>query len=474
MRTRRKLLLLATVLLHGADAFLSPLKYQSRQILGKNCRSINNGHASLAGRRSRLSISSLSAALVPASPINIPLPSMGVFGASVGAVTQLCVTTALGAATVISGAIEPSSISALAKVVYNLFLPSFLFCSVIKTVTTYGISPQFLLMPLFAGLQIAVGLFASRFVILPLLGVKPSSECGRELMLCTSFGNPGVLPLLFFDALFRSPYPDPAVVPKLAAFVSFYLMGFTPLFWAVGKQIITGSDGVAKDTDSSGGLLRRLGGRAASFVKPPPVRGALLGLLVAVTPALRAVLVTEAAPLRSVFVALNKFAQAYLPSASLVLAGSLVSGATRAKPSTSKPSLNTQDDAKLRGEVANNGDKPLLGGTATDDGGGGGMKRFIATICVARFLVMPLLAWTLLKTLAAARAFPTISSAPALWFFLLTEFSMPPAQNSVVMFQVVDRPEGATRMARTLLLTYGIAAVPLSILFAVYKTLTGL
>ena len=87
---------------------------------------------------------------------------------------------------------------------------------------------------------------------------------------------------------------------------------------------------------------------------------------------------------------------------------------------------------------------------------------------------MPLLAWTLLNTLAAARAFPTISSAPALWFFLLTEFSMPPAQNSVVMFQVVDRPEGATRMARTLLLSYGIAAVPLSILFAVYKTLTGL
>ena len=138
----------------------------------------------------------------------------GVFGASVGAVKQLFITTALGAATVLSGAIEPASISALSKIVYNLFLPSFLFCSVIKTVTTYGVSPQLLLMPLFATLQISVGLLVSRFVVLPLLRINPKSDRGRELTLCTSFHNPGVLPLLFFDALFRAPYPDAAVMPQ--------------------------------------------------------------------------------------------------------------------------------------------------------------------------------------------------------------------------------------------------------------------
>ena len=230
----------------------------------------------------------------------------GVFGASVGAVKQLFITIALGAATVLSGAIEPASISALSKIVYNLFLPSFLFCSVIKTVTTYGVSPQLLLMPLFATLQISVGLLVSRFVVLPLLRINPKSDRGRELTLCTSFHNPGVLPLLFFDALFRAPYPDAAVMPQLAAFVSFYLMGYTPLFWSVGKGIITGGGGGGGGSSSSekenlSAVKRVVGAAKAVFgaFSPPPVRGALFGLFVAVTP-LKSLLLTDTAPLSKV------------------------------------------------------------------------------------------------------------------------------------------------------------------------------
>lgn len=51
---------------------------------------------------------------------------------------------------------------------------------------------------------------------------------------------------------------------------------------------------------------------------------------------------------------------------------------------------------------------------------------------------------------------------------------MPPAQNSVVMFQLRDDPEAAARQARTLLAIYAAAVVPLAALFNVYLSACGL
>ena len=60
-------------------------------------------------------------------------------------------------------------------------------------------------------------------------------------------------------------------------------------------------------------------------MKPPPVAGALLGLLVAITP-LKSLLVGDNALFKPLFSSLQKFGSSYLPCASLVLAGSLASG----------------------------------------------------------------------------------------------------------------------------------------------------
>ena len=160
-----------------------------------------------------------------------------IFGAAIGAVTQLVVTTLVGASTVASGLITKQQVSALSGesirpwsnsctptpvtptsianatsrsgVVYNVFLPCFLFTSVIKTVTVYGVSPSLLAMPLAAFIQIGLGMLLATKVVLPLTRLDKQSENGRELNLCTTFGNPAVLPLLFFDALFRAPYVAP-------------------------------------------------------------------------------------------------------------------------------------------------------------------------------------------------------------------------------------------------------------------------
>ena len=51
---------------------------------------------------------------------------------------------------------------------------------------------------------------------------------------------------------------------------------------------------------------------------------------------------------------------------------------------------------------------------------------------------------------------------------------MPPAQNTVVMYQLRDAPRLAAKQAKALLVIYAAAAVPLSFLFQLYLTYCGL
>ena len=223
--------------------------------------------------------------------------SSKVFAAATGAVSRLVVTTALGAATVKANIVTPEQINGLAKVVYNFFLPCFLFTTLIRTVATYGLSPELLLlMPFAACAQIAIAFLVSRFLLVPLVGVKPRSAAARELTLSGSFGNPGVLPLLFFDALFAGAR-DASLLPRLVALTSFYLIGFTPAFWALGNAILADDDPdaaclvVSPDECEPTTRLGRAKAALAALLKPPPVRAALGGLAVAACTPLRDALV---------------------------------------------------------------------------------------------------------------------------------------------------------------------------------------
>ena len=171
---------------------------------------------------------------------------------------------------------------------------------------------------------------------------------------------------------------------------------------------------------------------------------------------LRDALVGPNARLANVFAALNRFAGAYLPSASLVLAGSLIAG-----------------------------------GGGDDDDAPPGLRRIVA-LCLHRFCLLPALGAGALFGLAKVGLFPAPRASP-LVFFLLTQrgpvsrigrirhptpstrrFAMPPAQNTVVMFQLRDDPKAAKRQATTLLAVYAAAVVPLAFLFNAYLTACGL
>eukprot|EP00629_Pelagomonadales_sp_RCC1024_P011749 CAMPEP_0119269696 /NCGR_PEP_ID=MMETSP1329-20130426/6999_1 /TAXON_ID=114041 /ORGANISM="Genus nov. species nov., Strain RCC1024" /LENGTH=393 /DNA_ID=CAMNT_0007269697 /DNA_START=127 /DNA_END=1305 /DNA_ORIENTATION=- len=359
----------------------------------------------------------------------VPSASSKVLAVAAGAVSRLVVTTGVGAATVKGGLITPDQINALAKVVYNFFLPCFLFCAVVRTVASYGLSPELLLlMPAAAVAQIGIAFFVSRYVIVPLVGAAPRSGAAREICLSGSFGNPGVLPLLFFDALFAAS-PDPSLLPRLTALCSFYLMGFTPAFWALGNAILADDDPdaaclTAGSFDECVGPTRLEKARkaVAAGLRPPPVAAALLGLLVAASPFRQAFVGS------SVYAALTRFSGGYLPSASLVLAGSLIAG----------------------------------GGER--EGGAVDFNRIVA-LCLHRFCLLPALGAGALAGLASVGLFPKPRASPLTWFFLLTQFAMPPAQNTVVMYQLRNDPVAATRQAKTLLALYAASVVPLALLF---------
>ena len=204
-------------------------------------------------------------------------------------------------------------------------------------------------------------------------------------------------------------------------------------------------------------LAARLRRALLGFVSPPPVAGAVAGLLIATCPPLRELFVGSDAPLGVAFKAVERFAGGYLPSASLCLAGSLVSGAGASVASVLASAYHSNDD---NDELASSKSIAELHEPLDI-----GFKQRIAVICAARFVVMPLIGAGALQLLAAANLLLSPAAQPVLWFFLLTQFSMPPAQNSVVMLQVAGKPEGATRMARTLFLVYAFSTVPLALLF---------
>ena len=81
-----------------------------------------------------------------------------------------------------------------------------------------------------------------------MMGIDPRSDEGRETVLMSTFGNPGIFPLLLWTEIFSpATYAgDPTLLPQLSAYMAFYLMGTSPLLWSLGKAIVTGgkeSDG---------------------------------------------------------------------------------------------------------------------------------------------------------------------------------------------------------------------------------------
>ena len=164
----------------------------------------------------------------------------------------------------------------------------------------------------------------------------------------------------------------------------------------------------AGDSDKRG--LARVQSEIGKLLSPPVI-GSILGVVVGGTGWIRASCLRGglASPL---YGACQTLGNAYLPAAVLVLAGSLVNNAVK---STEKAGVST---------------------------------KAVASIMFSRFILAPL---TALATVRAMQWLGWLSVGRAravVMFTLLMEGCMPPAQNSVIMYQLDGLPQRAGKMAK--------------------------
>ncbi len=420
---------LATVLLIiPIESFILPAIGTHNLALGKcagalSCR-VNNGMpgSSIAAPSNR-NCATTTCGHVTTLSASSSASSAVINRAAMNSISKLLATCGLGVWAGKVGVLDQTALGVLSKLIFNVFQPCLLLVNVASTVaqlkTSGGGAPIYIL-PLAAGFQILVGHIVGKIVSLFMYGKNDTCEGAKQLLACTAFGNSGPLPLVFTDGLFRS-HSDASLLPRSVAYISLYLLGWSPLFWIFAPAILkeeNPTERTPSTADRRKEILRR--------VFSPPVVGSLVGMIIGLVPALQKLIISNHGILNPVFEAMRTLGAAYLPTVLLVLAGSL-------SPPTSSTSQTTNDDKVDSQFVA----KAL-------------------SVYAARFVLMPVVAFTLYKI--ASNSIPGVKlffdKDPLLLMILLLEASMPSAQNTTVILQLQGNNVAATRLARTLMAVY--------------------
>jgi predicted permease len=368
------------------------------------------------------------------------------FSAAGQAMAELGVAGCIGMACVEQSYLTPSMVSALSKTTFSILLPMFLGTSIIKTVHTYGLTWSSLVVPLLAIGQSFFLYGMTRHLLLPMFGIDFDTEDGRSTAVCCAWGNSGVVPLIFCESLFRPPFEPAENLAKSHAQISLYLLGWSPFFWSFGRSILVGDDDIGSKRHSDDVSIPKW----ETFVQsmkglfPPPVVGVLVGLFLAASP-LKGLFINSSernAPLAVIYNTVQNFGRAANPLSLLVLTASLAIGAGRG----STPSSTA--DFKKGG--------PLL----KEEEQGVGVLRRWACVSVARFILSPILMVGLLSVLQKGGIIGGHVERPMLWFVLILESCMPPAQNSVLMLQVANKGKKAGELAKFLCSVYATSMLP--------------
>lgn len=356
-------------------------------------------------------------------------------------------------ASIQGGYLTTATIKALSQTTFFILLPLFLGTSIANTVTKYGLEASSLAVPSLAALQSFLLYAITTQVLFPLVlsDDQSSSDDANGTAVCASFGNGGVLPLIFCDSLFRA-NPDQAGLST--GYVSLFLVGWSPFFWSFGRSVLL------KQTATAIANTKRTNTSMVSAISklvPAPVQGVAVGMAVATIPILRNLLVVgktpaSVVPLRCVFDTAQNFGKAASPLSLLVLVSSLALGAgfgAKEAPSA-KPTKNSSSNSKI----------PLW-------------KKW-AIVSVSRFLVSPMLMLGLLRAVSRTGIIGDRNHQPMLWFVCLLESCMPPAQNQVTMLHVENKVQQGNEMAAFLFLVYATSMLPVTLLVSLALDRLGL
>ena len=407
------------------------------------------------------------------------------FKAANEAMGELVTSGIIGHACIHNNLITASMVTSLSKTCFSILLPMFLCTSIMKTFQNgtkgRGISLS-LMVPIVTVLHCSLTYLVTKYILVPIFDINFESDVGRSTTVCCTFGNSGVIPLIFAEALFRKNHQ---VLQDAYSNISLYLVGWSPYFWSLGRSILLGSDGDSIHSGSIGSrddnsnkmesynkqqaisswrmiLIQQL--LILKSLLPPPVIGIICGLIISSIPFLRKlfmeheeVVVTElmndnvlTTMTRSkkpifgiVFNSLQNLGRAASPLALLVLTTSLA---------LSSKMKDTQINDITDGE------KMVNNGTATKTKNENiSFIRRLLCVSLARFVVSPLL-----MTLILHHSLGTINKMNSMtWFMLMLESCMPPAQNSVLMLQVAEKTREATTLARFLFSIYALSMIPI-------------
>eukprot|EP00534_Pseudo-nitzschia_fraudulenta_P006963 CAMPEP_0201187004 /NCGR_PEP_ID=MMETSP0851-20130426/132618_1 /ASSEMBLY_ACC=CAM_ASM_000631 /TAXON_ID=183588 /ORGANISM="Pseudo-nitzschia fraudulenta, Strain WWA7" /LENGTH=485 /DNA_ID=CAMNT_0047472411 /DNA_START=21 /DNA_END=1478 /DNA_ORIENTATION=- len=402
---------------------------------------------------------------------------------------ELVVSSAVGIASIDRGLLNTAIIKALSQTTFKILLPLFLGTSIVKTITKYGLTKSSLAVPALAAIQSFVLYVVTIRLLYPLFlsEEERDSDDARGTAVCASFGNAGVVPLIFCDSLFRATSLSSDNLALSTGFVSMFLVGWSPFFWSFGRSVLLDS---SSSSGGGGGVesknrRKRIGAATTTTRKeeifdsikimlPPPVLGVLVGIVVATIPILRTLFVggtgvgelssttatTTPALLGVVFDTAQNFGKAASPLSLLVLVSSLALGA-----GFGNKGLPSAPPAKKTGRGRDS--------TTTIS-----FPKRWGIVSLSRFIVSPLLMLGLLKAASSPRVFlgalgedkgliGTSLEQPMLWFVCLLESCMPPAQNQVMMLQVANEMKQANEMATFLFSVYATSMIPLTVVISI-------
>lgn len=367
------------------------------------------------------------------------------FEAAGQAVAELLTAGCIGSACVQQGYLDNFMVQSLSKTCFTILLPMFLGTSIINTIHKYGFKMSSVSIPLIAVTHVLLLYTISRHLMLPLFGIDDDTVQGRAINVCCAFGNAGVLPLIFVEALFRNSH----ILPRASSIVSMYLVGWSPLFWSFGRKVLLGETvNVQNEKEGQSTLQDKM-----EFLKPffpPPVIGVTIGFLLAFSPMVRCLFMRchesdQKAPLEVVFHSCSNLGRAANPLALLVLTASLAMGVS------SKIDSNNAMTTENNTTHDNSKDMPSL------------IRQWLC-VSISRFMISPLLMLGILHISHKLQLIGSINDGTdsfLQWFILILEATMPSAQNSVLMLQVAEKRSEASRLARFLFSIYGTAMLPL-------------
>lgn len=412
---------------------------------------------------------------------------------------ELVVSSAVGIAAIDRGLLTSATIKALSQTTFTILLPLFLGTSIIKTITNYGLTKSSLAVPVLAATQSFLLYLCTTRIVYPLLlqADQRDTDDARGTAVCASFGNAGVVPLIFCDSLFRASNDDNLALST--GFVSMFLVGWSPFFWSFGRSVLLGGD-INGDGSGSGSKKSSTTTRKEqiiSFIKPllpPPVMGVLMGIVVATMPLLRTLFVgsgsgsatstssavtatAKPALFGVVYDTAQNFGKAASPLSLLVLVSSLALGAGFGKQHQQQ---QPQQSTPPKKDTARRKSKNSIDIVDVDDNQTttiSFLKRW-AIVSFMRFIISPALMFGLLRiassNMLGRSLIGTSVEQPMLWFVCILESCMPPAQNQVVMLQVANKMTKANEMATFLFSVYATSMVPLTIVISVALDKFGL